>query len=63
MMIDTGSPVNIIDEATFSKLNIAQEKIYKPSCRLYGFGGSSPIKLIGAFQREISKGNSSMKRL
>ena len=54
MMIDTVSPVNIIDHSTFMKLEVIN--LSKPTQKLFGYGAENPIIQIGKFSAEMSSG-------
>ncbi len=55
-LVDTGSPVNIIDEATFNKL-CPRPTLSKCKTTYFPFGdGCSPIPIIGQFITRIQYG-------
>ena len=50
--IDSGSSVNIIDETTFQRIKKSNPNIVlrKSRKRLFGFGGQTPLPLVGQFE-------------
>ena len=47
--IDTGASVNTIDEHEWSKI-VTKPKLYRSSVRLFAYGGSEPLEILGEFR-------------
>jgi hypothetical protein len=59
-LVDTGAPVNILDEATFSRIkgNTSLEECNIP---IYGYGATKPLEIMGHFSSAIKYKDSSAK--
>ena len=51
MMVDTGASTNIMDEATFSKLQSIE--LQSTSSRIFAYGSESQLSVLGKFQANI----------
>ena len=49
-VIDSGASVNIIDEAQFNKINCS---IRKANIKIFTYGASTPLKVLGVFNAKI----------
>jgi hypothetical protein len=51
-LVDTGAPVNILDEATFSRIkgNTSLEECNIP---IYGYGATQPLEIMGQFSSTV----------
>ena len=52
MKIDTGSDVNIIDEAMYGRINDTV-KLMKPKIKLLGYNSNTPLTTIGKFSETL----------
>lgn len=52
-LIDTGSPVNVIDEETFNQLARPKPELERCSTDFYGFASEKPISVLGQFTASI----------
>ena len=52
MMVDTGAPINVMDEATFAMLH-AQPFLEPCKTQFYGYTSSIPLETLGEFKTEI----------
>ena len=61
-MVDTGTPIYIIDERTFAKF---REKITFEKCntRLYGYKAAEPLPVFGEFFEIFSGRKSSQEKV
>eukprot|EP00794_Sanderia_malayensis_P011518 gene11518-12709_t len=58
VMIDSGSTVIIIDEATFERINNASRKHLQPTNhRIYAYGTKTPLPLAGTFEATFESNN------
>ena len=59
-LVDTGAPVNILDEATFSRIkgNTSLEKCTIP---FYGYGATKPLEILGQFCSTVEYKDRSVK--
>ena len=60
VVIDTGASVDIIDQATFSRIQKHLRKIHRPpialreaKTKVYGYGAEKPLDIAGKFETEI----------
>lgn len=61
MMIDSGANVNLLDEATYKKINEHCSKPLKPSNqKIFAYGSATPLPLLGIFSSEIRTQSSSL---
>ena len=50
VLIDTGASTDILDEATFSTINKAQQtKLQPDSCKIFSYGANSRLTTLGKF--------------
>ena len=60
MTIDTGASTNIIDEATFTKIEKQSSiKLQSTSTRIFAYGSSSQLVTLGKFNASITTGSMS----
>ena len=60
MTIDTGASTNIIDEATFTKIEKQSSiKLQSTSTRIFAYGSSSQLVTLGKFDTSITTGSMS----
>ena len=52
-LVDTGAPVNVIDELMFAEL-VDKPSISQCEVDLFGFGSTSPFDIVGQFAADIS---------
>lgn len=52
-LIDTGLTINLIDEATFNRLNIKPSEIRANDSNAYGYGSNTALTIIGTFTSTI----------
>eukprot|EP00794_Sanderia_malayensis_P000880 gene880-178_t len=58
VMNDSGSTVNVIDEATFEKINNASRNHLQPTNhRIYAYGNKTPLPLAGTFEATFKSNN------
>jgi hypothetical protein len=59
-LVDTGAPVNILDEATFSRIkgNTSLEECNIP---IYGYGATKPLEIMGHFCSTVKYKDSCIK--
>ena len=54
MMIDSGAPVNLLDETTFQRINNSGNKTLRPAHnKIYSYGSATPLPLLGTFTASI----------
>lgn len=56
MLVDGGSPVNIIDEIEYNKLNVKPE-LEDVKRKIYGYGTKTPIETLGSFKTTVICGS------
>ena len=55
MVVDTGASVDILDEATFDKINHSSEiQLQPPTKRLFAYGSKSQLTVLGKFEATIA---------
>ena len=59
-LVDTGAPVNILDEATFSRIK-GKTSLEKCTIPIYGYGATQPLEIMGQFSSTIKYKKSSIK--
>ena len=59
-LVDTGAPVNILDEATFAKLT-PSISLDRCSIPFYGYGATKPLEILGQFSSTIQYKKRSIK--
>ena len=61
MIVDTGASVDILDEATFNKINRSNKiQLQPPTKRLFAYGSKSQLTVVGKFDATLAfKGNRS----
>ena len=52
MMVDTGAPINVLDEVTYQQLRI-KPKLEKCETKFYGYTSSTPLELMGEFKAKV----------
>ena len=52
-LVDTGAPVNVIDELTYAEL-VNKPNISPCKVDFFGFGSSSPLDIVGQFAADIT---------
>ena len=58
MIIDSGSPINIIDKQTFENIQKQKRHVLKTTNRsIISYGCKKPLKLIGCFQVSFENNN------
>ena len=54
MIVDTGASMDILDEATFEKVNYLKHiELQPPTKRLFAYGSESQLKVLGKFEATI----------
>ena len=59
-LVDTGAPVNVIDEFTYNEL-VDKPQLLPCSAHYFGFGSSDPMELAGQFTADIYFRGQSLK--
>ena len=59
-LVDTGAPVNILDEATFSRIK-GKTRLEKCTIPIYGYGATKPLKIMGQFSSTVKYKDSCIK--
>jgi hypothetical protein len=59
-VVDTGSPINIIDLHAYGKLSNKPE-LHKPTTNFYGYNATNPLPVHGAFTTDVEYGNRSVR--
>ena len=59
MLIDTGASTNVIDKGTWEKLKSQKIECKSRKCekKLYAYGSSVPLKVIGCFEARVVLGD------
>ena len=55
--IDSGSSINAIDKQTFEKLKIRKSMLVKTTTKIFPYGSSKPIVLIGKTKTNATVNN------
>ena len=54
MIVDTGASVDIVDEATFNKINHSKNvQLQPPTKRLFAYGSKSQLSVLGKFETTV----------
>ena len=54
MIVDTGASVDIVDEATFNKINHSKNvRLQPPTKRLFAYGSKSQLSVLGKFETTV----------
>jgi hypothetical protein len=59
-LVDTGAPVNILDEVTFTKIK-GKTSLEKCTIPIYGYGATQPLKIMGQFSSTVKYKDSCIK--
>ncbi|CAF0866872.1 unnamed protein product [Brachionus calyciflorus] len=59
-LVDTGTTLNVIDQITFESLDFDQVKIEPCTTRVYGYGSSQALHMLGVFTTNVTFQNKSI---
>jgi len=59
MMIDTGASVNLLDEATFHRIDCGNKLLEHAHSKIYSYGFDTPLPLLGTPSTTIKSGSNS----
>ncbi|CAH3157735.1 unnamed protein product [Porites evermanni] len=59
MMIDTGASVNLLDEATFHRIDCGNKLLEHAHSKIYSYGFDTPLPLLGTPSRTITSSSNS----
>ena len=60
LLIDTGAPINVIDEVTYAQLK-SKPLLERCKTKYFGVGGVEPISLLGQFTTDLSFNESTVR--
>ena len=59
MMIDTGASVNLLDEATFHRIDCGNKLLEHAHSKIYSYGSDTPLPLLGTLSTTIKSSSNS----
>ena len=59
MMIDTGASVNLLDEATFHRIDCGNKLLEHAHSKIYSYGSDTPLPLLGPLSTTIKSSSNS----
>ena len=59
MMIDTGASVNLLDEATFHRIDCGNKLLEHAHSKIYSYGFDTPLSLLGTLSTTIKSSSNS----
>ncbi|RNA24068.1 RNA-directed DNA polymerase, partial [Brachionus plicatilis] len=60
-LIDTGTTVNVIDQSTFESLDFKLVNIAPSTKRVYAYGSTQALKMLGTFSTHVKHKNNSVE--
>lgn len=59
MMMDTGASVNLLDEATFYRIDCGNKLLEHAHSKIYSYGSDTPLPLLGTLSTTIKSSSNS----
>ena len=59
MMVDTGASVNLLDEATFHRIDCGNKLLEHAHSKIYSYGSDTPLPLLGTLSTTIKSSSNS----